>query len=95
MGLLDGKACVVTGGANGIGLAIANAFVTEGASVAIGDIDLHAAEAAAKQITLAGGNAIAVRCNVVDPSQVEELVASCVRDFGTIDVMVNRLSVLL
>ena len=49
MSLLTGQTAVVTGGAQGLGLAIAERFVAEGARVVLGDLDLGATEAAAKQ----------------------------------------------
>jgi len=54
VGLLDGKAAVVTGGAQGIGLAIATAFAEQGARVVVGDIDHDRAEAAAAELRASG-----------------------------------------
>lgn len=63
MSLLDGQTAVVTGGAQGLGFAIAQRFVAEGARVVLGDLNLDATEAAAKR--LGGGDvAVAVRCDV-------------------------------
>ncbi len=89
MGMLDGKAAVVTGGAQGIGLAIASAFVHEGARVVIGDLDLDAAQAAARDL---GDQdvAVAARCDVVRADDVQELIDAAVARFGAVDVMVNN-----
>ena len=62
---LEGKVAVVTGGAAGIGAAIARAFVSKGARVVILDLDFEAALAQAGKL---GRNAAAVACNVADPS---------------------------
>jgi 3-oxoacyl-[acyl-carrier protein] reductase len=91
MALLDGRVAVITGGAQGLGLAIAERFVAEGARVVLGDVDLDAAQAAAAD--LAEGRALAVSCDVTSESQVEALVAAAV-EWGGLDVMVNNAGVL-
>ncbi len=89
MGLLDGRCAVVTGGAQGIGLAIATRYVAEGARVVLGDLDPSATEAAAAGL---GGPDVAraVRCDVTDGAQVTALVTAAVDAFGSLDVMVNN-----
>lgn len=89
MALLEGKVAVVTGGAQGIGLAIAQAFVRQGARVVLGDLD---ADASARAVTELGGPevATAVRCNVTDSADVEALLAAAVDTYGSLDVMVNN-----
>ncbi|OFJ53435.1 3-oxoacyl-ACP reductase FabG [Mycolicibacterium grossiae] len=89
MGLLDGRCAVVTGGAQGIGLAIATRYVAEGARVVLGDLDPSATEAAAAAL---GGPDVAraVRCDVTDGAQVTALVSAAVDAFGSLDVMVNN-----
>jgi 3-oxoacyl-[acyl-carrier protein] reductase len=90
MGLLDGKAAVVTGGAQGIGLAIAQRLGAEGASVVVADVDEARSQEAAATVADAGGKAIGVACDVTSPEQVEALVTRCVEELGSIDVMVNN-----
>jgi len=89
MALLEGKVGVVTGGAQGIGLAIAQAFIDAGAKVVIGDVDLAAAEKAAADL---GGaeKATGVRCDVTVDAEVEALVATAVSTYGSLDIMVNN-----
>jgi 3-oxoacyl-[acyl-carrier protein] reductase len=90
MNLLDGRTAVITGGAQGLGRAIAERFVAEGARVVIGDVDLVAAEATALAI---GDSAVAVRCDVTSEEDVAALVAAA-DAFGGVDVMVNNAGVL-
>ncbi|MCV7279883.1 3-oxoacyl-ACP reductase FabG [Mycolicibacterium flavescens] len=87
--LLSGQTAVVTGGAQGLGYAIAQQFIAEGARVVLGDLDLDATQEAAKRL---GGDdkAIAVRSDVTDTADVEALVAAAVDRFGGLDIMVNN-----
>ncbi|MFJ9086812.1 3-oxoacyl-ACP reductase FabG [Streptomyces sp. NPDC102384] len=87
--LLADKTAVITGGAQGIGLAIARAYVREGAKVVLGDLDLEAAEAAAKEL---GGPSVAhaVRCDITEADQVDALIRAAIDTFGSLDVMVNN-----
>lgn len=87
--LLTGQTAVVTGGAQGLGFAIAQRFVAEGARVVLGDVNLEATQAAAGQL---GGDDVAraVRCDVTSVEQVDALLAAAVDGFGSLDVMVNN-----
>lgn len=87
MGLLEGRTSIITGAAQGIGFAIAEAFAREGSHVVIGDLDASAADRAAKRI---GGSAIGVSCDVADASDIEALISSAVTSFGSVDVLVNN-----
>jgi 3-oxoacyl-[acyl-carrier protein] reductase len=87
MGLVEKKVAVVTGGARGIGLAIAERLSAEGAAVALGDLDgAEAAEAASRL----PGQAIGVSCDVTDPDAVQGLVDEARAQLGSIDIMVNN-----
>jgi len=88
MGLLENKAAVITGGAQGIGLAIAKAFVDEGATVVLADLDGDAAEHAAKE--LGSRVAVGVGCDVVSSRDVERALEKTVSKFGSLDIVVNN-----
>lgn len=87
--LLTGKTAVITGGAQGLGFAIAQCFVAEGARVVLGDVNGEATQVAAKQL---GGESVAraVQCDVTSSAEVEALVATAVDGFGGLDIMVNN-----
>ena len=89
MSLLSGQTAVITGGAQGLGFAIAERFVAEGARVVLGDVNLEATEVAAKQL---GGSdvALAVQCDVTQSADVDTLVRTAVEPFGGLDIMVNN-----
>ena len=89
MALLAGRIAVVTGGAQGLGYAIAEEFIAEGARVMLGDLDLDRTHAAAD--ALGGADvARAARCDVTSGADVDALVAAAVKEFGGLDIMVNN-----
>ena len=91
--LLEGRTAVITGAAQGIGLAIAQMFVAEGAQAVLGDLDGAAAAKAAE--TLGGpGVAVGVRCDVTDATEVDQLLAVAAESFSPVDVMVNNAGIL-
>ena len=84
---LQGRVAAITGGALGIGRATAWLFAEEGATVALGDVQLEAAEKVAQEIERGGGKAIAIALDVGDPAQVQAFVDRVATEFGRLDVM--------
>ena len=84
---LQGRVAAITGGALGIGRATARLFAEEGATVALGDVQLEAAEKVAQEIERGGGKAIAIGLDVGDAAQVQAFVDRVAREFGRLDVM--------
>ncbi len=87
---LQDKVCIVTGAASGIGKEIAATFAREGGKVVIADMNLAAAQAAANQISAAGGQAMAVAMDVTSEEQVNAAVAAVVAAWGGVDVLVSN-----
>jgi NAD(P)-dependent dehydrogenase (short-subunit alcohol dehydrogenase family) len=90
MGDLDGRVAVVTGGARGIGLGIAECLSAAGASVVIADIDIIQARESAETL---GGPAIAVEHDVRDGDSAVALEAATKETFGRTDILVNNAGV--
>lgn len=88
---LAGKKGFITGGAQGIGKTLAEAFAELGADVAIVDMNFQKAEVTAKEIAeKTGRNIIALQCNVTDPESVNGMIASYEAQFGACDFCVNN-----
>lgn len=87
MGLLEGKSALITGGAQGLGFAMAERFTEEGARVLIADLHGEAAQAAAERL---GDGAIGIACNVVHADDVDRAIGAAVDAFGALDIMVNN-----
>ena len=83
---LTGKTAVITGGASGIGSAIARAFVAKGVKVALLDLNLDGAKAMASGL---GEHILAFRCDVSNSSSVAQAVADAHSGLGDIDILVN------
>ena len=84
---LNNQVAIVTGAASGFGAEIARQYIHEGAKVALADINEAGAKALAAEL---GANALAVRCDVTQRADIDALVARTVRQFGTLDIVVNN-----
>ena len=88
---MTGKNCIVTGAASGIGRAIAEKYISDGANVCIADLKLDAAQKVADELTAKGpGRAIAVEMDVTDEDAVNAGVEKTVQDLGSVDVLVSN-----
>jgi 3-oxoacyl-[acyl-carrier protein] reductase len=90
---LQGKVALITGGAQGIGKAIALLFAREGAAVAVADINLEKARETCREITSLGQGAMAVGGNVADAKEAETMVQEAIKQFGRLDILVNNAGV--
>ncbi|HZA17610.1 MAG TPA: SDR family oxidoreductase [Pseudonocardiaceae bacterium] len=90
MGILEGKAIVITGAGRGLGEAYALHAAQSGASVVVNDIDGELAEAVADRIGRCGGRAVASAQSVRDPGQASGVVERCLAEFGKVDGLVNN-----
>ena len=91
---VEDRVALVTGGAQGIGAAVARRLASGGAKVAVLDLGEDRAEATATSINASGGTALAVAADVTDRSQLEAAVARVVAEFGALHILVNNAGVL-
>lgn len=90
---LEGKAAIVTGAGRGFGTEIAELFARQGARVVAADVDGASAEATARRILEADGEAVGQQADVTSAADAEALVAAAVELFGGLDVLVNNAGV--
>ena len=88
----DARRALITGGASGFGLAIAEALLGRGAVVAIGDIDRDRLQAAERDLN--SGNLLAIELDVTSPQSAAAAVAACKARFGGLDTLVNSAGVI-
>jgi 3-oxoacyl-[acyl-carrier protein] reductase len=86
----EGKVAIVTGGAQGIGAAIAARLASEGAAVAVADLTAERGAETVESIVKDGGRAVAYGADVSRTADVQTLVAAVVAEFGRVDVLVNN-----
>ena len=88
--LVKDKVAIITGGARGIGKEIALAFAREGADICICDVEEKSLEEAVKELKSLGREAIGLRVDVTNLSQVEEMVQKVLDKFSKIDILINN-----
>ena len=87
---LTDKIAIVTGAASGIGKEIAATYAREGAKVAIADMNMAAAQAAADELKAGGASAMAIAADVTDEGQVNAAVAAVIQAWGGVDILVSN-----
>jgi NAD(P)-dependent dehydrogenase (short-subunit alcohol dehydrogenase family) len=87
---LEGKTAIVTGGARGIGQAVALRLARDGANIGILDIEKGLAEETAEEINKLGVKAMALECDVTDYEKVKEAVTKVHQAYGSIDILINN-----
>src|SRR5262245_30657815 len=90
MGILEGRAVVITGAGRGLGRASALHTVAHGAAVVVNDIDEQPAEEVVELIKKAGGQAVTSIGSVADPGQAQAAIQRCLTEYGRIDGLVNN-----
>jgi 3-oxoacyl-[acyl-carrier protein] reductase len=88
--LLKDKVAIITGAGQGIGKTIVSLFVKNGAKVAACDINIESAKETEKEIKEIGGDYIAIKTDVADYKEVEEMVKKTIDYFGHVDILVNN-----
>lgn len=84
------KVAIVTGSGRGIGLGIATALAKEGCNVVISDIDQATSEQAAQEMLKLGVKSLAIKCDVSNKVEVDNLIAKTIEAFGRLDILVNN-----
>src|SRR5439155_27211253 len=90
MGRLEGKTALITGAASGIGNASARLMAQAGAKVIVADIDLEAARRLVEEIKARGGEARALRLDVLDEESIREVVRKSCEIYGMLNVLHNN-----
>jgi len=87
---LIGKTAIVTGSRRGIGRAIALALAKEGANVIVSDISQEDCQKVVDEIKKAGGEALAIKCDVSVNHEVQQMIDETIAEFGKVDILVNN-----
>lgn len=87
---LENKVSLITGAGRGLGQAIALAFAREGSDIVINDINLPEAEKTAGEVEALKRRSLAIKADVSNKAEVEEMVKNVIKEFGKIDILVNN-----
>jgi 3-oxoacyl-[acyl-carrier protein] reductase len=87
---LAGKVALVTGGAQGIGKAVALLLARNGADIAVSDINLEKAKETVKEVQALGRKALAIKADVATSGDVEKMVDAILSQFGKVDILINN-----
>ena len=90
---LENKSTIVTGGASGVGRAIAERFATEGARVVLADVNDAGLQETAAAIEASGGTALPIKVDVSDPVAVNEMIEQTVNGHDRLDIIVNSAAI--
>ncbi|MFL2132828.1 glucose 1-dehydrogenase [Desemzia sp. FAM 24101] len=94
MGKLEGKVALVTGVASGMGKSIAELYAGEGAKVVLTDFNFEELESVTKDIVSNGGDAIAVRADMSEATDIENMIDTAITEYGTLDILVNNAGIM-
>ena len=87
---LAGKTAIVTGGGKGLGAEMASALATAGANVVVCSRDLEACQLVANQLKKCGVGSLAIKCDVTNQTEIENVVSETIKEFGNIDILINN-----
>jgi len=90
---LENKIAIVTGAADGVGLAISEAFAIEGATVVMGDVNTEKCEKETDRLLQKGLSVLPIFCDVGDTNSVKNMVETSIKKYGKIDVLVNNAAI--
>lgn len=94
MGKLDNKVAIVTGAGSGMGKEIAKLFAKEGAKVVASDINLETVQKVVDEIVAAGGTTMAVKTDVAIENDIQSLVDTTIKEYGTVDIVINNAGIM-
>lgn len=95
MNHLHNKTAIITGASSGIGAASARALVEKGAKVVLAARDQKGLDAIVAELTVAGGQALGIVCDVTSPAEMKSLAQAAHDHFGTVDILVNNAGLML
>jgi NAD(P)-dependent dehydrogenase (short-subunit alcohol dehydrogenase family) len=94
IGMLDGKVVLITGSTKGLGLALAHAFIEQGASVVLNGRGAATLASAEAELASAGDRVLSVRADATRPGEIARLVQATLAGFGRVDVLINSAGIL-